>query len=345
MRKGAAVLFSVVIPVYNAARYLEECAASLTGQKDFLDFELIFVDDGSTDSCPEMLDTLALQHPEKVRVIHTPNRGSVLARKKGIDAAEGDFVLFCDADDRYMPECMETVCVMLQKTEADVLIWNFRRFTEKGPEGPNAPVFADGTVFEGEGKKTLYRELLSGWRLNTLWNKAIRRNLLQSDPTDFEKYADNPMSDDLLMSLWPLTKAKRVAWCGKVLYEYRVTPGGLTQTFDERRYLRATDPRVREKLRSCLPAWGMDTEEYRVLFAKRCLLDRIDVAMSAFRRASDAEAERIVLNRNWFKSLPVHPGETGKAVSALSVKSRVQYELIRIRCRLLLHLLAGKAGK
>ncbi|MDO4493102.1 MAG: glycosyltransferase family 2 protein [Clostridia bacterium] len=333
--------FSVVIPVYNAEKYLKECIASLLSQEGAPAFELVFIDDGSTDGSGSLLDEAAANDPH-VRVAHTENRGSILARKAGIMAARGEYILFCDADDRYRPGCMHTVDALLRNSGADILVWNHAILGADGSVKDAVPVFADGERFAGEGKQRFYRETIAGWRLNTLWNKAFRRELLQADPTELAPYAGNPLGDDLLAGLWALTQAQSIVYSCKVLYEYRTTPGGLTQTFDERRFRRAKDTRISELLRSYLPVWGMDTEEYRVLFARRCLLDRTDVAMSAFRRAADAAAERNVLRRDWFSGLPTTEEETGKAKAALPKKARIQYELIRMRCRLLLHLLTGK---
>ena len=196
-------------------------------------------------------------------------------------------------------------------------------------------------MFEGEGKRPLYERLLGGWSLNNLWNKAIRASLMQSDPTDFAFYADNPMGDDLLLSLEPMTMAKRVAYCGSVLYNYRKTAGGLTQTFDERRYTRLCDGRIVGRLREYLPRWGLEDTAHILSYRCRLLLQRIDTAMSFYRHAADGAAKRAVLSRDWLKDLPMEKRELRQTVRALPIKRRVQLFCIRYRLGWLIDLLLG----
>ena len=95
--------FSIVIPVYNTAAYLEACVQSVTCSP-FLDYEILLIDDGSTDGvCPALCDQLAARQPERIRVIHQKNRGLGGARNTGIEAATGTYLLFLDSDDSQTP--------------------------------------------------------------------------------------------------------------------------------------------------------------------------------------------------------------------------------------------------
>ena len=89
---------TVVIPVFNAERYLEECVGSVLAQT-FRDFNIILVDDGSNDSSPLLCDSLA-HRDSRIRVIHRKNGGASAARNEGLKAAGGRFVHFIDSDDR-----------------------------------------------------------------------------------------------------------------------------------------------------------------------------------------------------------------------------------------------------
>lgn len=323
--------FSVIVPVYNAARYLPACLASLLEQTDAPDYEIFCIDDGSTDESPALLDAAAEAHPGRIVVLHTENQGSILARREGILRARGEFLLFADADDIVEHGCLDTVERMLRQTDADILLYNHSVFAQEEPPRAQTPLFEDGRVFEGEGKRPLYERLLSGWSLNNLWNKAIRAQLMQDDPTDFAYYADNPMGDDLLLSLEPMSAATRIAYCAAPLYRYRKTAGGLTQTFDERRYRRLCDGRIVGRLGEYLPRWGMADDAHRLLYHRRLLLQRIDTAMSFYRHAADAAAKRAVLARDWLKDLPMDEASLRAAVRALPKKRALQYLCIRKR--------------
>ncbi|MFN3683203.1 MAG: glycosyltransferase family 2 protein [Fimbriimonadaceae bacterium] len=96
---------TVIVPVYQVAQYLEECVDSVLGQT-FAEFELVLVDDGSTDGSGELCEHYAkLDH--RVRTIHQPNRGLSAARNVGMEAARGAWILFLDADDTLHPHCLE----------------------------------------------------------------------------------------------------------------------------------------------------------------------------------------------------------------------------------------------
>lgn len=93
---------SVIVPVYNAAEYLDGCISSILAST-YADFELILVDDGSTDASGDVCDAYA-DMDSRVRVVHTVNMGVSAARNTGIDAARGAFLTFVDADDIVAPE-------------------------------------------------------------------------------------------------------------------------------------------------------------------------------------------------------------------------------------------------
>ena len=89
--------FSIIVPAYNVAQYIEECIESILNQ-DYDNYEIIVVDDGATDETPKILDEIASKS-EKVRVIHQKNGGLSAARNSGIEAASGEYILFLDGDD------------------------------------------------------------------------------------------------------------------------------------------------------------------------------------------------------------------------------------------------------
>ena len=90
-------LFSIIVPVYKAEKYISECVDSVLAQT-FEDFELILADDGSPDRCPEICDEYA-KKDSRIKVIHKNNGGASSARNSGIDAACGEYIIFLDSDD------------------------------------------------------------------------------------------------------------------------------------------------------------------------------------------------------------------------------------------------------
>ena len=117
------MLASVVIPTYNPGPYLDACIESLVGQTLRPEqFEIIVVDDGSTDDTPTHLDALAQQHPN-VRVIRTPHSGwPGRPRNIGTQHAQGEFVQFVDQDDRLSPDALRRLVELGQRTHADIVL-------------------------------------------------------------------------------------------------------------------------------------------------------------------------------------------------------------------------------
>jgi poly(ribitol-phosphate) beta-N-acetylglucosaminyltransferase len=162
---------SVVVPVYNPGANIDDCIRTLVHEQSLptTDYEVIFVDDGSTDETPQRLDALAAEH-DHVRVEHIPNSGwPGRPRNLGIDMARGDFVYFVDNDDWLMPEALERMHAMATRDDADIVIGK--------------------VVGYGPGKlvpRTLFVENRSGIRLgdwaSILWllspHKLYRRSLL-----------------------------------------------------------------------------------------------------------------------------------------------------------------------
>ena len=96
---------SIIVPVYNVEKYLEECVESLLKQT-YRNLEILLVDDGSPDHCPQMCDDWA-RRDSRIRVIHKQNAGSGLARNTGMKNASGEYICFFDSDDYLMPNAIE----------------------------------------------------------------------------------------------------------------------------------------------------------------------------------------------------------------------------------------------
>lgn len=114
---------SVIVTVYNIAPYLERCIESILNQS-MADFELILVDDGSTDSCPYICDVYE-RKDSRVRVIHKKNRGLVSARKAGVQAANGAYICYVDGDDWICPDMLEQLFTDALNTGADLVVSNY----------------------------------------------------------------------------------------------------------------------------------------------------------------------------------------------------------------------------
>ena len=122
---------SIVVPIYNVAPYLRKCVDSLIAQ-DITDYEIILVDDGSTDECPQICDEYAALHPNFIKVIYQENAGLSAARNSGISAAQGEYVLFVDSDDYLQSNVLGTLMTQVKRDNLDVLRFRYQNVRECG---------------------------------------------------------------------------------------------------------------------------------------------------------------------------------------------------------------------
>ncbi len=138
--------YSIIIPVYNVEAYLPACLDSVLAQDSASDYEVILVDDGSTDRSGASCDEYAAKHPA-FRVIHKPNGGLSAARNAGLDAAQGGYVLFLDSDDLWKPELLSTMDTLLTQ-EPDMAAFGYEKFYPDGTR-ESFPLYAIGCPLSG----------------------------------------------------------------------------------------------------------------------------------------------------------------------------------------------------
>lgn len=120
---------SVIVPVYNTEKYIRRCVDSIINQT-LKDIEIILVDDGSTDRCPEILDEYSI-NDNRIIVIHKENEGQGSARNMGLDIAKGEFIGFVDSDDWIDLDMYEKLYERVREQKADMAVCNRRVFNEE----------------------------------------------------------------------------------------------------------------------------------------------------------------------------------------------------------------------
>lgn len=124
-------MISVVIPVYNAEKYLNACLDSILTQ-DFEDYEIVCINDGSKDHSLDILQTYQAQYPDKIVVKSIPNGGQANARNTGIELSKGDYIVFVDSDDDMKPNALRKLYDVMSKNKSDMVVCEIDRiFTQK----------------------------------------------------------------------------------------------------------------------------------------------------------------------------------------------------------------------
>lgn len=172
------IFFSIIIPVYKVELYLEECVESIIRQS-FENYEIILVDDGSPDLCPELCDRFA-DLDSRIRVIHKKNQGQSSARNSGMKIARGKYIIFLDSDDYYSrSDALKMMNNELEKSNADVLIIKSQKYyaeESRMTECTDGSSTSDicGYSYSNQLKYCVSRQLYDACP----WNKVFKRSLL-----------------------------------------------------------------------------------------------------------------------------------------------------------------------
>ena len=121
---------SIIVPIYNVAPYLRKCVDSLLTQ-DISDYEIILVDDGSPDECPQICDEYVEKY-DSIRVVHQENEGLSAARNSGVKVAQGDYIMFVDSDDYLQPNVLGALMEQVERDNLDVLRFRYQNVRENG---------------------------------------------------------------------------------------------------------------------------------------------------------------------------------------------------------------------
>lgn len=171
--------FSLVVPIYNIEKYIKECLDSILSQT-YLDFEVILVDDGSTDNCPLLCDEYALKD-KRIKVIHKNNGGRVKSRQIGVEAASGDYIVCIDGDDWVSPDYLSQFANIIDKYNPDVVLCNsIYAYPDKNIVSQS--ILRKGYYCKEDLNKEIYPRLiypnLKGESFPAqLWAKAFRKSL------------------------------------------------------------------------------------------------------------------------------------------------------------------------
>ena len=210
--------YSIIVPVYNVENYLAECIDSLLAQDTAEDYEVILVDDGSTDSSGAICDAYAARDA-RVRVFHQKNSGVSAARNAGIRAAAGRFVCFCDSDDRYLPAYLHTMETAMSGCAPDMVQVCGQQFDETGLRETICPVIQP--VAEGEVGQVYLARCLAADTLPLYgsYYYCYRREWLLEKRLFFPEYLG--VNEDLDFILRCIPAARSVCGTKAVVYLYR----------------------------------------------------------------------------------------------------------------------------
>ena len=255
--EDSKIILSIIVPVYNVERYVRKCVDSLLNQ-DIDNYEIILVDDGSTDEsgaiCDEYYTLYTIHHTPNIKVIHRKNGGLSAARNSGIEMAQGEYLMFVDSDDYIEPNVLGGLMAQVERDNLDVLryrlqyvntqyqIYNpYKSDPFKGNDYSEVPI--DGASFLNT-------------RMNTAcyaWQFILRRDLISSTPYNQHSTQENAPClftegiyfEDTDWTPRMLIKAQRVASTNTIVYNYLQRQGSITNAINRDKQRKVLDDKMR----------------------------------------------------------------------------------------------------
>ncbi len=224
---------SIVVPVYNVEKYLDRCVFSIRNQV-FSDWELILVDDGSPDNCPDLCDAYA-ESDSRIRVIHKENGGLSSARNAGLCKAEGEYIGFVDSDDSIREDMYSIMIDMAERNGVDFVMADYKRIPKNGEPYLKSLNIREGLYTKKDIEKEIYPSLIMSSNIDygpllSVWHCLYRNDFLKSNSLQFDD--DVRWSEDNLFS-------SKAGYCaesffylkGEGLYNYYQNEGTITTSY------------------------------------------------------------------------------------------------------------------
>lgn len=243
-------LISVVVPVYKVEKYLNQCIASIVNQT-YRNLEIILVDDGSTDCCPDICDSWE-KRDKRINVIHQKNSGGGQARNHALDIARGEFVTFVDSDDYIAPIMFEFLHSHFLD-DVDIVECNYCEVEDEKASFSGENDLYETHFFTAEEamieniKDHIFRQLI--------WNKMYRRSVI--------KHIRFPVGckiDDEFWTYQVLGNARKLVYTNKILYAYRQQKNSVMHLLSAARRLEAVEAKIQRHEYICKKMPTLETE-------------------------------------------------------------------------------------
>ena len=341
---------SVIVPVFKVEQYIDNCIEHLLKQS-LEDIEIILVDDGSPDRCPQICDDYA-KKDSRIQVIHKENGGVSAARNDGLAAAAGEYVIFCDSDDWMDVNGLESLYDAAQESKADVTIGDvYMTYSDK--EDKYVHFYRDEFTTTDRDyiaeliKADIYRTYCPdppaegyAFGYGGPWNKLVRRDFLLEHGINFDLRLKG-IFDDILYTAYVLAFSKCVCYIQKPVYYYRQVENSLTHSYK---------PNVAAINRAIFRAWKelfskLDKPgQYREAFYA-CVLRRTEEAVNLYYNNPKNPAglkERIKEFRQLAERQPYVSAFRKVNTKKISKKQKMISYLCRLKCYRLLFFLISK---
>lgn len=314
-------LVSVVIPAYNAERFLKEAVESLRDQT-YRNLEIIIVNDGSKDSTKALCDRFVAAD-NRIHAIHQDNQGPSAAKNRGVDESHGDFLMFLDADDVLDSDAVAACLDAYVEHPAGLLLFRYRRMDEQGRLLPNTEeslTYPSGLTMNAQ---TALKHLLLGDFQNYAWCWFVPRATWECEAVPL-RFDDNiVVLEDAELFPRLILSAGTVHFMPQILHSYRLTSGSLMTSIDVVRSINAQS-NMRDVRASILTAYDSSLEPY-------CESDRYMFELHIVCRWLRFHADDLAERQRWLQAERyVRCHKVPALMPRQSNKARVKHALVRM---------------
>lgn len=214
--------FSIIIPVYNIERYINECVDSVLSQS-YGNFEIILVDDGSTDKCPELCNEYE-RKDNRVKVIHKNNGGLSDARNAGMGVANGEYIMFIDGDDFIGDmNALKKINIKINEEKPDILVYGVKKMFEKTHNYIEGKKLQSNIIQKNVVESCIQENFFKA----CAWDKVIKHSVIKQNSLEFPK---KMYSEDITWCACLLKYCNRYSVLNENIYVYRQRNGSITKS-------------------------------------------------------------------------------------------------------------------
>lgn len=302
---------SVIVPVYRVEQYLEKCVSSIVGQT-YKNLEIILVDDGSPDHCPQLCDDWA-KRDTRIQVVHKKNGGLSDARNAGLHASTGDLILFVDSDDWIEPEMAEKLEEAIRVYHADMALC---QFVKSFPDGSERRMFSKESEVTVYGQKEMMELLLGDLEIsNHVWRRLYRRNILQEDP-----FPKGKNYEDIYVMAEIIGRCNTFVSLNTAYYHYRQNENGILKNKSYKNIADYLDALAKsyQDIQSAYPELKIEID-YAKARTTTYAWEDLHTSQKLTAAERDALKERV---EEWGKDIPVD------ALKKMSWRNKIYYKCV-----------------
>lgn len=293
---------SLVVPVFNCEKYLNDCIKSVINQTAD-NWELILVNDGSTDKSAEICNYYSDKYPDKIFAYHKENEGQFLTRKYGIHKCSGEYIGFLDADDLLDKDYVKIILGNIEKYNCpDALCFGFCRFDEKVSKEIS---IADRTTYfkTPDERKQVYKMIVDGRLSGSMWSKVFKKNIVSNNIPDEEVVRSKRFAEDAYHSFEALSESEAILLIDQSLYLYRDNAAGFSQGFETKTPDYFNSQYVYSLIEKKLSRMGIENIETKNVLYNRNFNETVYFMLKYLRAAKNLKRKKEIIDFDWTEYL------------------------------------------